>query len=519
MDNRYDLVIVGGGNGGNMAACRASAMGLKTLVIEKHNMVGGAATSFVRGRFEFEASLHEIPDFGQGAQRGNLGRLFDELGIQMDWLLIPDAFRTIVAEGDKITLDVTVPHGREAFMACMESQSPGCSKSLELYFEGARELERGLNYLGASRGKPDPEVLRRDYPLFCKIMSMSTAEYMRAVKMPQKIQDIIGAYWPYQGSDLETIDASRYLLMTEGYFLAGAYMPKLRSHEIANAIQKRAREMGCDFWYETEVTKILTKKGAVCGVETKDGRRVEACAVIANVFPDIVYGKLLDNKSLVPAFERKKIQARSYGFRGFSVYMGLDRTAEELGIKDYNVFINSSADTRVLYQQAAAPELPLGGRADNLSCTCLNIVNPEATPPGTAHFAITSGYAADAWDKAVTPENYVRVKREIADKMIERYEEVMGIDIRNHIEEIAIATPVTFARYMGTPQGVIYGYHSSRWDGMSARTMVGGSEPTVPGLFFVGAHGNRLSGFLPTLTSGDITAKQVMGYVMGGGNA
>ena len=519
MSNKYDLVIVGAGNGGTMAACRASMMGLKTLVIEKHNMVGGAATSFVRGRFEFEASLHEIPDFGQGAQRGNLGRLFDELGIEMDWLLIPDAFRTIVAEGDKVTLDVTVPHGMEAFMACMESQSPGCSKSLELYFEGARELERGLAYLGASRGKPDPEVLRRDYPLFCKIMSMSTAEYMRAVGMPQKIQDIIGAYWPYQGSDLETIDASRYLLMTEGYFLAGAYMPKLRSHEIANAIQKRARAFGCDFWYETEVTKILTKKGAVCGVETKDGRRVETCAVIANVFPDIVYGKLLDDKSLVPAFERKKIQARSYGFRGFSVYMGLDRTAEELGIRDYNVFINSSVDTKVLFRQAAAPELPLGERADNLSCTCLNIVNPEATPPGTAHFAITSGYAADAWDKVVTPENYVRVKREIADKMIERYEEVMGIDIRSHIEEIAIATPVTFARYMGTPLGVIYGYHSSRWDGMSARTMVGGSEPTVPGLFFVGAHGARLSGFLPTLTSGDITAKQVMGYVMGGGKA
>ena len=43
MSNKYDLVIVGGGNGGMMAACRASMMGLKTLVIEKHNMVGGAA--------------------------------------------------------------------------------------------------------------------------------------------------------------------------------------------------------------------------------------------------------------------------------------------------------------------------------------------------------------------------------------------------------------------------------------------------------------------------------------------
>ena len=96
---------------------------------------------------------------------------------------------------------------------------------------------------------------------------------MRAVKMPQKIQDIIGAYWPYQGSDLETIDASRYLLMTEGYFLAGAYMPKLRSHEIANAIQKRAREMGCDFWYETEVTKILTKKITPPGAAAKGCKR------------------------------------------------------------------------------------------------------------------------------------------------------------------------------------------------------------------------------------------------------
>ena len=101
MGYQYDLVIVGGGNGGTMAACRASMMGLKTLVIEKHNMVGGAAASFVRGRFEFEASLHEIPDFGEGAQRGQLGRLFDELGIQVDWLPIPDAFRTIVAEGGK----------------------------------------------------------------------------------------------------------------------------------------------------------------------------------------------------------------------------------------------------------------------------------------------------------------------------------------------------------------------------------------------------------------------------------
>ena len=44
-----------------------------------------------------------------------------------------------------------------------------------------------------------------------------------------------------------------------------------------------------------------------------------------------------------------------------------------------------------------------------------------------------------------------------------------------------------------------------------------GVEVSVPGLYFCGAHGNRLSGFLPTLAGGEKIAGPVMGYVMGGG--
>ncbi|MBR6959056.1 MAG: FAD-dependent oxidoreductase, partial [Clostridiales bacterium] len=56
MADKYDVIVIGAGNGGLMAALRASKLGLKTLVIERNNTVGGAAASFVRGRFEFEAS-------------------------------------------------------------------------------------------------------------------------------------------------------------------------------------------------------------------------------------------------------------------------------------------------------------------------------------------------------------------------------------------------------------------------------------------------------------------------------
>ena len=64
MDNKYDVIVVGAGNGGLAAAANTAKAGLKTLLLEKHNLPGGCATSFRRGRFEFEPSLHELCSVG-----------------------------------------------------------------------------------------------------------------------------------------------------------------------------------------------------------------------------------------------------------------------------------------------------------------------------------------------------------------------------------------------------------------------------------------------------------------------
>ena len=56
----YDVGVIGAGNGGLVAAIRILQAGYSCLLLEKHNLPGGFATSFKRGRFEFEASLHEL---------------------------------------------------------------------------------------------------------------------------------------------------------------------------------------------------------------------------------------------------------------------------------------------------------------------------------------------------------------------------------------------------------------------------------------------------------------------------
>lgn len=64
MDNQFDVIVVGAGNAGLVAAATTAKNGLKTLLLEKNNIPGGCATSFVRGRFEFEPSLHELASVG-----------------------------------------------------------------------------------------------------------------------------------------------------------------------------------------------------------------------------------------------------------------------------------------------------------------------------------------------------------------------------------------------------------------------------------------------------------------------
>jgi prolycopene isomerase len=80
--------------------------------------------------------------------------------------------------------------------------------------------------------------------------------------------------------------------------------------------------------------------------------------------------------------------------------------------------------------------------------------------------------------------------------------------VRDHIEEVEVATPLTMMRYLNTPGGAIYGFKQSIEDNALLRERMAG----VPGLYMSGSwHG--MGGFQPTYMSGAATAKAAMKYV------
>ena len=102
----YDVIIIGAGNGGLSSALYLLKHGKKVLMLEKNNYPGGCATSFVKGRFEFEASLHEMCFVGSEEEPGPIRKLLNqEYNLDVGWIPVEDVFK-IVCKDPKSCFDI-----------------------------------------------------------------------------------------------------------------------------------------------------------------------------------------------------------------------------------------------------------------------------------------------------------------------------------------------------------------------------------------------------------------------------
>lgn len=501
MENKYDVIIVGAGNGGLMAAARCARAGLKTLVIEKNNMPGGCAASFVRGRFEFEASLHELCSVGTKENPDSVYRWFEEFEAGIDWKYENNLFR-VIADTDE-GFDVTVKAGAEEFCRSIEEKVPGSYDSVKRLLKVGESCEMALDYINSCHGEANALVMLTRYSDFLKAASHSFSEICDSLGVPVKAQRIIGSYWVYLGVPTSELNAMHFLNMLYNYVTEGAAMPSARSCELALALERTVREAGGEFLYNTRVTGFLYgPDGAVRGVEA-EGREYLSRAVVSNLMPDEVYA--LSPDVGVPEREKKLAAAREQGLTFVTAYIGLDISAEEAGLKDYSVFIARDPDPAVQYDKLK--ELYL------YCVNCLNIVIPDCSPEGTCMIFLTVPQRTEDFPGQLTAEEYRAYKTDIVRRCLEDFDGRMGTSILAHIEEIETASPVTFADYLGTPGGCVYGYRVSRWDNIMSRIRNEQREFTVPGLFYCGGHSVKGDGFNTSLSTGNTTGLRTVGYI------
>ena len=149
-----------------------------------------------------------------------------------------------------------------------------------------------------------------------------------------------------------------------------------------------------------------------------------------------------------------------------------------------------------------------------LLCACGGSGNTDTTDP-----AKIKGEVIDAGEvKALLPEgwmnvneqNYEELKRRNAEYFIDAESKRLGVDLRSHILELVIETPVTIAHYTGAYRGSVYGYMHSMDDHIVARLQMSEKENFIQGLSFAGAHQISGDGMGPAVTNGRKGAKIIL---------
>jgi len=495
--DHYDVIVVGGALAGLSSALMLADKGKDVLVLERHNLPGGVATSLVRGGLENEAAFHELMSIGSKDHRLKVGKFFDDMGVDVDWLKVPEAYHASLPD-----LEVTLHPGLERFSREVDAAVPGTYDKVLRLLNLCHTVFDSVNELSIHPMSKPMMLLKHE--AFVKTAGYSTKEVLDTFDLPKKALDLLAPYWIYVGSGFSDLPFTIYSVLMADYIGYGSYIPRKFSHEMSLKMAERAEAMGVQIEYRQQVEKILVKNGKAYGVRTARGDEIHADYVICSAYPNKVYTSMIEPKSEVPEAAIKMVNGRRLSLTAFSVIMILDKPAEELNIKDYSIFRGDTMDTDVLYKDLAGL-----GPYRYLTCICHNYGNPDATPEGTCSFSITVLPRPDGW-KTVTADDYDRVKHEVAKQVIDDMSAYFGVNLLDHVLEIVIETPMTIAHYTGAWNGCIYGYAHTMEDHIIARLQTAEAERFIEGLEFSGAHAISGDGMGPQVTNGRKAAKNVL---------
>ena len=497
-NNTYDVIVVGAGNGGETGALTLQKAGKRVLLLEKHNITGGCATSFKRGRFEFEVALHQLYGVGDNpdGSKGVVRRLLESLDVfdKLDFRPQADAFRLAFKDFGEMTL----PNEDADFVSELKDYFGEEAQAIEDYQNLIDaitwEYDKLYEYIAA--GRPMTEA---DFPNIYKYADTTGREMLDRCFVNPMLKGAYTCLFGYLGIPIEripfTVLAILYVRHGRTWNVNGT------SWTLSNALASEFMDCGGTLKLNTKVKQILIEDGAVTGVLTEKGETYRAPVVLCNANRINAYVNLIDN-ALVPERVYEDLRVSAPGQSIFALFVGLDCPAEEAGIVNGTSFLMDRPGG------PPAPPYDVGmRRLEGVSTeyvTCYNVDDPDYGEPGTSTFTILSGKVPQPFID-LPPEKYHEAKFAFAEKILNRFYEFYP-EVKNHLEEVEIATPLTFLHYIGSPGGAIYGVDCNMKDMIASKL---DPRSVFRGLYFCGSS-LMFGGFHTTLRSGNAAARLIL---------
>lgn len=496
----YPTVIIGSGLGGLCCGAYLSRFGVPVTVVEQHYIPGGYATSFNRGKFSFEVSLH-----GTSIHNNASARILKDLGVleKLQLLELPE-FEHIKAKD----LDISVPQRNpEAFIRLLAQHFPTEKDGIRGFIQEMVGVAEEVDKLHRKKGRFFKYIFPIQYRKMWKIRNKTLADLINEYVKDSVLKDVLSFNWGYYGLPPSKLSGFYYAVAVGEYLKNGSYYIKPRSQELSNVLAQTVETSGGKIFYGTSAEKILVKDGAVNGVLISGGKVLPARAVVSNASALTTLREMLP-KGVLSADYLKKLEDYRPSMSTFIVWLGLNKALRGK-IKGYSIPVPSGLGPEADYQAC------LKGEVDKVSfsVTIYDNLFEGYSKPGTSNLMLLFLCGYEPWRKfeadyrAGHKKEYYKEKERWTNILIRRAEKEVIPGLSSMIEVKDSATPLTNWRFTRNSEGAIYGFEQSIDDAYMNRI---NNRTPVKGLYLASAWGNPGGGYGAVLRSGEITFGMMM---------
>lgn len=465
MANGYDVVVVGGGHNGLVAATELAKAGRRVLLLERRAILGGAAATeeFHPGFRASAATLcglfrHELIDDLQLLRHG------------LSFIPCDPSVVVLGEEGRSLTLWRDERKAQASIATFSAADAAAYAKFHTLAIQIAGVLDPLLLTIPPSVESPALgdewfllrralrlrrlgksvmyEALRLPFmSLHAVLEEWFETEMLKASLALDGLLGVCRGPWsPYTAFGL----IHRYLAETNGgswSFVRGG------TGALSNALASAAREAGVAIRTAAEVRRIQAPEGAVVGIELASGETIPTRAVVSTADPKTTFLKLVDPVDLGADFLGK---VRNYSSDGCVavIHLALDGAPRVGGVAEGNFVpprfqIVPSQE----YIERAYDDAKHGGasKSPTLDVTVPTAVDPSLAPPGKHVMSILAQFAPYRLKRGKWEDR----RKDLGERVLEILEAHVT-NLRSLVLAMEVLTPADLETRYGLAGGHIF---------------------------------------------------------------
>ncbi|MCM8786429.1 MAG: NAD(P)/FAD-dependent oxidoreductase [Candidatus Omnitrophica bacterium] len=299
--DQYDVIIIGAGIGGLVCGCYLAKAGLKVLIVEKNDKVGGYCTSFERDGYRFDACVHSL---GSCREEGNIDKVIKDLGLKIK-LLRANPSSIVITPDFKMEIKNDKYETIENFKKVFPHQS--------------LEIEKFFKF-----------ILEENFiVLFLKLKNKTFKDLLDSYFNDEKLKCLLNIFLGSVGLPSSLLSAVTAFMLYREFIFDGGYYPEGGMQIFPSLVAKRFEELGGKILYTSKVDKIEVDKKIAKGVVLNNKDKIFARYIISNCDPWQTFLKFVGKKHLDKEFILK-IKNSIPSISAFVVHLGLADNFEGL---------------------------------------------------------------------------------------------------------------------------------------------------------------------------------------------